>query len=182
MKNLARGRLTLLAMLYSGWSGDNALGIPALPLPANFGIWFMGTTGYALMFDSINFGNTIKLCRMPNSFSFSTGSALGSDYIQLATTSTAAFFNNRTATIIVQWYSDPTYLRGTWIQCYKDSVGAATKIFDFVHTGSDAIASSTSSGEGIYVHGNETNTGQASFFNMTCYTLQNITINDMAVA
>jgi hypothetical protein len=106
-----------------------------------------GGTAYAMLFDSQNFANTIQLIKMTNGWSYSVGSGGGtSTYEQLWVSGTHYWQFNQDYTISLTWKYDPYFLKGT--RLIGQFEGAT--IFDFVHTGSTAITTSPSLGEGVF--------------------------------
>lgn len=156
-----------------------------LESPMNFGIAVMlsqtnilpgsGASGYAVIFDDINFSRSIKLVKMTSGISGGTGGSVFSDYLLLGTSATHIW---SPASIVAPyqiqffWWTDPYFLRGTWLVVNFDG----QQLFNLVHTGSDAIVATTSSGEGCFAWG-ETNAGAAFFENYVLDTFTNITVN-----
>ena len=122
--------------------------------PINFGVTCMQSQGslegsgrcYALIMDSVNNANTVQLIRMTSGIGPGVGAGPSTTYEQLFTTSPAAWSLNTDYELQLFWRSDPFFLKGTQL------IGTfnGTQLFDFVHTGPGAIATVSSSGEGIY--------------------------------
>ena len=139
----------------------------ALPTgPMNWGVTCMQTTAsligagecYALMMDSVNYSNVLRLIKMTAGVDFSPGGSQTSSYIILGQTG-AHFFQDvglgNTSTLVLQWLCDPYFLKGTRLTAYYGGPNSSSvvKIFDIVHTGPDAIVTLTPVAEGIYAQG-----------------------------
>lgn len=130
--------------------------------PMNWGITAMqsaknltlGVTCYAFMADTVNYGNFYRLCKMTDGPSNSFGGSLASTYTLLATTPSLAWSIGTVHNMSLTWFSDPYFLKGTWLEAVVNN----TLIFSIVHTGLDAIVSTTSEGQSIYATGG-TNVG-----------------------
>jgi hypothetical protein len=182
------GRVTIGSLTCSG-------GISTVPFylesPMNVGITCMqsatstlagsGTSAYALMLDNINFSRTVKLVKMTDGASSGTGGGPGSTYILLASSQTQVWSPSSAIIAPYQlslfWWCDPYFLRGTWlVGSLLEGPGATPVTFNLVHTGADAIVSTTSAGEGVYAFGS-TNAGAGLFGNFKLDTFDDITVN-----
>lgn len=160
-----------------------------LESPMNFGLLCMasqadmrmgaGGSGYALMLDAVNFSHQIKLCKMTDGVSAGTGGSIASTYTLLGATASQIWAPGGAYGLRLFWWSDPYFLRGTWLVASLVLGDTVTQLFNIVHTGVDAIVRTTSSGEGLFAFG-ATNAGAVFFDDVQLDTFDNIMVNGVA--
>lgn len=206
---------------FSGWSADNLT--PDGIAPFNCGVSILGSsthisgdpsaTGYLFCIDAVNSSNLFRLYKMNSGISTGTGGSIGSTYTQIYSSPSAAWSYNTWTTLTLFWFSDPYFLKGTWLMGwntpnfndpivtdvlstpnplgwkqnlegfdpfnYPDENHKVQPIFNIVHTGTGAIATNTSSGEGLYV-ANATNGAAVLFRNTKVYQFVVTSVNGVA--
>lgn len=157
--------------------------------PFNFGLMVMqnqtdmrtgnGGTGYALMLDAVNLSHAVKLCRVSDGASSGVGGSLATTYTLLGASATQLWSPGSTYRLRLFWWSDPYYLRGTWLVGSLIQGGTTTPLFNLVDTGAGSIASTTSAGQSIYAFCS-TNAGAVFFDDVTLDDFTGVTVNGVA--
>lgn len=156
--------------------------VPINTGPMNWGVTCMQNTPqlqgggacYALQADSVNFGNFYRLVKMTAGPDYSVGGSLGTSYILLGTTSAGYWNLGATHNMSLFWFSDPYYLKGTWLVGIVNGV----TLFNIVHTGSDAITTAPH-GQGIYCHG-ATNASAVTWYSTALLKYEVLSVNGVA--
>ncbi len=170
---------------FIGWGPDNITPFygPGHIAPMNFGLVVMSNVthisgssvdgqAYSFCMDSISFGNFFRLYKMNTGISDGTGSANGSSYTLLWSSASASWNQNQWYTLTLFWFSDPYFLKGTWLMGWVGNPfdgtsgnyatdlsdfdpknldpSKSTPLFNIVHTGTGAIATQAPITENVY--------------------------------